>query len=69
MFVVYDKAAFRCFGVLDKRIQDDTNDAKIRGLVENLEAPECCLILHDKHTGSYLTVRGTTVTGTVLAAT
>ena len=40
----------------DKRIQDDTNDAKIRGLVENLEAPGCCLILHNKHTGSYMTV-------------
>ena len=51
-----------------KKIRDDSNNAKTRGLVKNLESPELRLILLAKHTGSWLTVQGTTVTGTLLVA-
>ena len=52
-----------------KKIQDDANDARIKVLVKDLEALDRRLILHIKNTGSWLTVRCTTVTGTVLGAT
>ena len=52
-----------------KNIQCDANNAKLRGQVKNLESSDCHLILCAKQTSSWLTVRGTTVTGTVLAAT
>ena len=52
-----------------QKIWDGANDAKLGGIVENLKAPDCHLILRIKHTGSWLTVQGTTVTGRLLAAT
>ena len=52
-----------------KTIRDDANDANIRGLVNNLKAPDLHRILCAKHTGSWMTVQSTTVTGTVLSAT
>ena len=33
-----------------QKIWDDANNAKLRGLVENLEAPDLCLILSSKNT-------------------
>ena len=48
--------------------RDDANGAKIKELVDDLKAPDHRLILRTKNTGSWLNVRGTTVTGTVLAA-
>ena len=51
-----------------QKIQDDANDAKLKGLVQDLEAPDHRLILRAKITGSWLTVWGTVVTGTLLAA-
>ena len=50
-------------------IRNDTNKAKLKGLVKALEALDRRLIIHTKNTGSYLIIRGTKVTGTVLAAT
>ena len=51
-----------------KIIRDDSNDYKLKGLVEGLEASECCLILLAKNIGSLMGIRGTKVNGTVLAA-
>ena len=50
-------------------IQQIWDDAKLKGLVDDLEANDRRLILLTKNTGSWLIVRGTTVTGTLLAAT
>ena len=52
-----------------KNIWGDANDVKLKAVVENLEAPYRCLVLCYKHKGSWLTIQGTTVTGTVLEAT
>ena len=43
--------------------------AKLKGLVKDLKALDRRLIIRAKNTGSFLTVRVTIVTGTVLAAT
>ena len=48
--------------------QYDANDAKLKELVEYLEAPNRCLILRTKDTGSSMTVRDTMVTSIVLEA-
>ena len=53
----------------DKKIRYDANDTKLKGLVNDLKAPDHHLTLRAKNTGSWLTVWGTRVTGTVLAAT
>ena len=50
------------------KIHDDANDAKLKVLVDDLEASDHRLILRSKNTGSRLSVQNTTVTGTVLAA-
>ena len=46
--------------------RDDTNKAKLKGIVKYLESLDRHLILRAKNTGSWLNVWGTTVTGTVL---
>ena len=51
-----------------QKIQDDTNKAKLKWLVKYLESLDLCLVLRAKNTGSWLTVQGTLVTGTVLLA-
>ena len=51
-----------------KKIWDGANNAKLKVLVDDLEAPNHRLILLSKNRGSWLTVRGTTVNGTVLVA-
>ena len=51
------------------KILDDANDVKLRRLVNGLDAPDSRLILCAKNIGSCMTIQGTTVTGTVLAAT
>ena len=48
--------------------RDDTNISKLKGLFKDPNATDFRLILHAKNTGSWLTVRGNTVTGTVLSA-
>ena len=50
-------------------MKNGINEAKIKGLVEDLESPDRRLITRAKNTGSLMTVWGTTVTGTVLSAT
>ena len=52
----------------DKNL-DDSNNAKLKGIADDLEASGRCLIIRAKSTGSWINVRGITVTGTVLAAT
>ena len=52
-----------------KKIHDDANKSKLKGLVDALEEAYLRLIICAKNTGSWLTVQGTKVTGTVLEAT
>ena len=52
-----------------QKIHDDANNTKLRGLVENVKALVCHFILCAKHIGSWMTIWGTMVTGTVPAAT
>ena len=49
--------------------RDDVNDAKLKELVTYLNSTDRSLILRAKNTGVWLNVRGTVVTGTLLAAT
>ena len=51
-----------------KKIRDDANDAKLKGLVDDLKTTDRRLILRAKNTGSWLIVQGNTVTSTVLTA-
>ena len=51
-----------------EKIRDDAINAKFKVLVNDLEEPDHRILLRAKNTGSWLTVWGTTVTGTVLAA-
>ena len=51
------------------KIRDDTIESNIKGLFKDLAALDYRLIIRTKSTGFWLTVRGTTVTVTVLAAT
>ena len=46
---------------------DDANDEKMRVMVSDQIASNKLLSLPAKHTGSWLSVHGTTVTGTILA--
>ena len=52
-----------------KNIQVDVNNAKLMGLVEDLEASDRLLILRAKNTGSWINACGITVNYIVLAAT
>ena len=52
-----------------QQIRDDANDAKLKEIFKDLEAPVCCLILRSKNTFYWMDLRGNMVTGTVLAAT
>ena len=52
-----------------QKIWYNANAAKLRGLVEDLKAPYLRIILSAKNTGSWMNVRDTTSTVTVLAAT
>ena len=45
------------------------NGAKLKGIISDQGAFEKILFLCAKHMGAWLSVRGTTVTGVVLAAT
>ena len=46
-----------------------SNEKKLKGLVQDLKGTNRRLILRSKITGALLSVRGTTVSGTVLYAT
>ena len=48
---------------------DDANGTKLRGIVSDQGKFEARLFLRTNHTGSWMSVRRTTVTGTVRAAT
>ena len=52
-----------------KKDRDASYKIKLKGLVRDLKGTDKCLILHAKITGTWLSVRGTTVSGTVLSAT
>ena len=52
-----------------QKIQDDANNAKLKGLIYDHKSPGGRLVLRAKNTGSWLTAQGSTVTGIVLAAT
>ena len=47
----------------------DVNGTKLKEIVTDLNGTDYCLILRAKNIGAWLNVRGTTVTGTLLAAT
>ena len=51
------------------KYREAANKTKLKGLVRNLKGTNRRLILRDKITGSWLSVRGTTVSSTVLSAT
>ena len=51
-----------------QKIWDNVNDAKLKGLVADLDGTSHCMIVRSRNTGAWLNVRGTTVTGTVLLA-
>ena len=53
---------------MDKK-RDDVNDAKIKGLIRDLDTPDRYIILCAKITGVWMNVQGNKVTCTVLAAT
>ena len=52
-----------------KKDREAANETKIKGLVRNLKGTNRCLILRSKSTSAWLSVHGTTVSGTVLYAT
>ena len=54
-----------CYG---QKLRDGTNDAKLEGLVRDIDTTVRSLILRAKITGAWLNVRGTTVTGTLFLA-
>ena len=51
-----------------KKDRDVAYEAKLKSLVINLKGDEKRLLLHVKSTGVWLSVRGMTVSGTVLSA-
>ena len=54
---------------MEKTIQYDANEEKLKGLFTYLKSHDRRLIIRAKKKDSCLTVLGNTVTGTVLAAT
>ena len=52
-----------------QKIHDDTNDAKLKYLVTDLDSADQLVILRAKNTGAWLNVQVTMLTGTILAAT
>ena len=52
-----------------KKDQDAANEAKLQGIVSDQGAFGKHLFLRAKHTGSWMIIRGNTVTVTLLAAT
>ena len=51
-----------------KKAWDDVNDAKLEGIIKDPPTLDRRLFLSAKQTGSWLTVRGTTVIGTIMPA-
>ena len=51
-----------------RKLQDDAEDAKLEGNFNNFEVFDCRPYLRARYMGSWLTIRGTTVTGKVLSA-
>ena len=51
------------------KYQDAVFETKLKGLFRDLKGTNKRLILRAKSTGAWLSVRGTTVSGTVLSAT
>ena len=56
-------------GLNGKKYWDAAYKTKIKGLVRDLKGTDKRLILHDKSTGAWMSVHGTTFSGTVLYAT
>ena len=55
----------RCYG---KKYRDDTNDAKLRGIVDDQGKLNKRLFLCDNHTGTWMNIRGTMENDTLLSA-
>ena len=52
-----------------KKDQDAAYESKLKGLLSDLKGTNKCLLLRAKNTGAWMSVHGTTVSGTVLSAT
>ena len=52
-----------------KKAQDVAYKSRLKCLVSNIHGTENCLLLRAKITGAWLSVRGTTVSSTVISAT
>ena len=52
----------------ERKTRDDINEAKIEVIIHTFDKFDHCLLICSKQTRSWLTVQGTTVTGTVLLA-
>ena len=52
-----------------QKYQEVTNETKLKGLVQYLKGANRRLLLRSKSTGAWLSVHGTTVSGTVWSAT
>ena len=51
-----------------KKCYDCVNNAELEGFLKDIDIFDSCLFLRSKYTGSWMTVWGTVVTGTVLPA-
>ena len=52
-----------------KKDRDVLYKYRLKGLVSNIKGTDKRLIIHAKITGAWMSVRGTTVSGTLLSAT
>ena len=52
-----------------EKIWNDVNKTNLGGIAKNLQSPDRRLVLCAKHTVSYMTIRDTKVSGTLLADT
>ena len=52
-----------------KKDRDAAHESKLKGLVSDLKGTDKRLLIRAKSTGAWLSVHGTTVSGTVLSAT
>ena len=52
-----------------KKYRDVAHESRLKGLVRDLQGTDKSLLLRAKSTGAWMSLRGTTVSGTVLSAT
>ena len=58
----------RSKGVKETKYRGEVNNTKLEGIVNNLKIFDRRLYIRAKQTGSWLTIQGTTLNGTVLLA-